>query len=61
MTKSIEQRMQVKLKDGTYRRISLATNVIRYADDFVVITRSKNLIERYINPAINTFLKERGL
>jgi RNA-directed DNA polymerase len=61
LTKSIEQIMQVKLKDGTYRRISLATNVIRYADDFVVITRSKNLLERYITPAINTFLKDRGL
>jgi hypothetical protein len=53
--------MQIKLKDGKYRRIALATECIRYADDFIVITRSKNILEKYINPAINDFLKERGL
>ncbi len=61
LTRSTEQRMQIKLKDGTYRRIALATQVIRYADDFVVITRSKNLLAKYIVPAIEAFLKERGL
>jgi len=61
LTKSTEQRMQIKLKDGSFRRISLATELIRYADDFVVITRSKNLLDKYVGPTIHGFLKERGL
>lgn len=61
LTKSVEQRMQVKLRDGSYKRIALATQLIRYADDFIVITRSKNILDKFIVPAINTFLKERGL
>jgi len=61
LTKSTEQRMQIKLKDGSFRRISLATELIRYTDDFVVITRSKNLLGKYVSPAIHGFLKERGL
>nr|AYE93198.1 hypothetical protein C0995_000021 [Termitomyces sp.] len=61
LTKSDEQRMQVKLRDGTYRRIALSTQLIRYADDFVVITRSRNILDKLVVPAINTFLKERGL
>ena len=61
LTKSVEQRMQVKLRDGSYKRIALSTQLIRYADDFIVITRSKNILDKFIVPAINTFLKERGL
>jgi len=61
LTKSTEQRMQIKLRDDTFRRINLATELIRYADDFVVITRSKNLLDKYVIPTINEFLKERGL
>lgn len=51
--------MQIKLSDGSYRRISLTTELIRYADDFIVITRSKNLLYRYITPAVNPFLKDK--
>ena len=61
LTKSKDQRMQIKYNDGKYRRINLSTECIRYADDFIVITRSKNLLDKYITPAINEFLKERGL
>ena len=61
LTKSTEQRMPVKLKDGSKKKISLSTQVVRYADDFVVITRSENLLNKYINPAIKAFLEERGL
>lgn len=53
--------MQIKLRDGKYRRINLSTECIRYADDFVVITRSKNILDKYITPKVNDFLKERGL
>lgn len=61
LTRSKGQRMQIKHRDGKYRRISLSTECIRYADDFIVITRSKNILDKYINPAINKFLEERGV
>ena len=61
LTRSKEQIMQIKDKDGRYRRISLSTECIRYADDFIVITRNKNILDRFVTPAINEFLKERGL
>lgn len=61
LTKSKEQRMQVKLQDGNRRRIQILVKCIRYADDFIVITRSKNILDKYIKPAINEFLAERGL
>jgi RNA-directed DNA polymerase len=56
-----EQRMSITQGDGTKIQINVSTNVIRYADDFVVITRSLNILEKFIKPAIEEFLKERGL
>jgi RNA-directed DNA polymerase len=61
LTKSKEQRMQVKLKDGSFRRISISTECIRYAEDFIIITRSKNILNKYVLPKVEEFLKERGL
>lgn len=61
ITKSKEQRLSIKMADGKMTRIALSVHVIRYADDFVVIARSKNLLNKYIVPAIEVFLKERGL
>lgn len=34
---------------------------IRYADDFIVTAHSKELLEHRVKPAIESFLKERGL
>jgi RNA-directed DNA polymerase len=34
---------------------------IRYADDFLVITRERVVLEEQVKPAIHTFLRERGL
>jgi RNA-directed DNA polymerase len=36
-------------------------NVIRYADDFVITGNSKELLEHTIKPAVEEFLRERGL
>jgi RNA-directed DNA polymerase len=36
-------------------------NFVRYADDFIVTARSKDLLVHNIIPAINDFLKPRGL
>ncbi len=35
--------------------------MVRYADDFVIIGSSKELLENRIKPAVTTFLRERGL
>lgn len=61
ITKSREERKTVKLRDGRLERVSMMVSVIRYADDFIVISRSKNLINKYVKPAVTEFLKERGL
>jgi RNA-directed DNA polymerase len=36
-------------------------NVVRYADDFVVTGRTKELLEREIKPLVEQFLRDRGL
>jgi len=36
-------------------------HVVRYADDFIVTAKNREIIEKLILPAIQTFLKERGL
>jgi len=36
-------------------------NLIRYADDFIITGRTKELLERKVMPIIETHLKERGL
>jgi Group II intron, maturase-specific domain/Reverse transcriptase (RNA-dependent DNA polymerase)/HNH endonuclease len=61
ITTSAEQRKQIKLRDGRYQRIAMTAKVVRYADDFIIIGRSKHLIEKYIKPAVSEFLKVRGL
>jgi len=38
-----------------------SVNFIRYADDFIVTSRSKDLLERDVKPLIEQFLRERGL
>jgi len=44
---------------GTKQRAGI--NVIRYADDFVVTSKSRQVLEECVLPAIKAFLKERGL
>jgi RNA-directed DNA polymerase len=36
-------------------------HVIRYADDFVVVAETKEILEQTVKPAIQKFLAERGL
>lgn len=39
----------------------MGVSLVRYADDFVVLARSKHLLNQYVTPAINNFLFDRGL
>jgi len=43
------------------RRNSNKVNLIRYADDFIVTGRSKELLENEVRPLVEGFLAERGL
>ena len=43
------------------KKISLGVQIVRYADDFVVIARSKHIIVKYIRPKVEEFLSQRGL
>ena len=36
-------------------------HLIRYADDFLISSSSKELLEQEVKPAVETFLRERGL
>jgi RNA-directed DNA polymerase len=36
-------------------------NVVRYADDFIITGKSKELLENEVKPWVENFLKERGL
>ncbi|WP_245994817.1 group II intron maturase-specific domain-containing protein [Yersinia hibernica] len=48
------------IKQAVFRKGS-NVNVISYADDFVVTSTSRELLDETIKPLIVTFLKERGL
>lgn len=61
ITKSIEQRKPVQLRDGRVVRLNVGVSMVRYADDFVVVARSKQILNHYVTPAITKFLLERGL
>lgn len=45
----------------SHRKPTYKVNFIRYADDFVITGRSKELLENEIKPLVEAFLKERGL
>ncbi len=40
---------------------SSSVNFIRYADDFVITSKSKELLEREVQPLVDQFLQQRGL
>lgn len=61
LTKSKERRIIIKHRDGTKYRKPLNLFIVRYADDFVIIARSKHILLKYVLPKINEFLKIRGL
>jgi RNA-directed DNA polymerase len=41
--------------------VTAQVNLIRYADDFVITGRTKELLEREVRPLVVAFLRERGL
>lgn len=62
--KSIYPITKSKMKTKGLRsglKLGLAVETVRFADDFLVTSRSKYIIETYIKPKIVEFLKIRGL
>jgi RNA-directed DNA polymerase len=54
----------ISKRTGKYSHSEAAkhqVNLIRYADDFVITGRSKELLEGEVKPLVENFLKERGL
>lgn len=48
--------------DGNRKRLRISgIRFVRYADDFVVIGKTKEVLENEVKPMIEAFLKERGL
>jgi RNA-directed DNA polymerase len=61
----LERLLQEKYQEGK-RLKSLGgekpcVNLVRYADDFVITSKSKELLEGEIKPLVEQFLQERGL
>lgn len=61
LTKSKDKRILITLKDGSKTRIGSYLTYVRYADDFIVLVRSRHLLKSYVIPSIENFLKKRGL
>jgi RNA-directed DNA polymerase len=61
ITKSVTQRTYVRATDGKYKIINLLVSIVRFADDFIILARSKHIIINYIKPSVVEFLKIRGL
>lgn len=61
ITRSKDQTTWTKTQDGTILRFVLGVKYYRYADDFVVLARSKYIMNNYVKPSIEKFLQERGL
>ncbi|WP_139016881.1 group II intron maturase-specific domain-containing protein [Candidatus Odyssella thessalonicensis] len=57
----LETGLKAKFHRRNGRELSPRVNVIRYADDFIVTCRTKELLEEKVLPWVTTFLKARGL
>jgi RNA-directed DNA polymerase len=53
--------MELILKKELGKKPSPKVNFVRYADDFIVTAKSKELLEYEVLPVLVTFLEERGL
>lgn len=60
----LEAKLNAKFRRKRYAngiRICPMVNYVRYADDFVVTGRSKELLEQEVMPIVEEFMRERGL
>jgi len=60
----LERRLREKYPlrgPGSWQGILARVNLVRYADDFIITGRSKELLEDEVKPLVESFLRERGL
>ena len=61
----LERLLRKKFPEGTRLKSlggkSASVNFIRYADDFVVTSKSKEILEGKVQPVVEQFLQQRGL
>ena len=53
--------LEALLKKHFGKRNSNKVNLVRYADDFIITGRSKELLEQKVKPLVEAFMAERGL
>jgi RNA-directed DNA polymerase len=53
--------LELLLKTTFPQRSGKLVNLVRFADDFVITGRTKEILEKEVKPLITTYLKERGL
>jgi RNA-directed DNA polymerase len=58
----LEARLEAKFgRKGSNKAKVNQVNLVRYADDFIITGRTKELLETAVKPVVEEFLKERGL
>jgi RNA-directed DNA polymerase len=57
----LERKLEEKFPKTTRRGRLALVHLIRYADDFIITGRTKQLLEQEVQPLIEEFLRERGL
>lgn len=57
----LQRLLQETFASGSHKAPSKMVNLIRYADDFVITGRSKELLENEVKPLVAGFLAARGL
>jgi RNA-directed DNA polymerase len=57
----LEQELKGRFRARDRNKPALGVNYVRFADDFIVTARSKELLENQIQPFIEQFMNERGL
>lgn len=61
LTGGKEMRKNIYKSGRRVKMLQFYVKTIRYADDFIVICPSRRVIEQYVKPEVEKFLKERGL
>lgn len=57
----LERKLRERYPAGTHRADRAQVNLVRYADDFIITGRSRQLLEIEVKPLVEQFLSERGL
>jgi len=60
----LERRLRAKYPlrgPGSWQGILARVHLVRYADDFIITGKSKEMLENEVKPLVESFLRERGL